>query len=139
MKVIKTFLGTTFIAMSMATISANANADTYFSCTSGYTFQVKNGAARCYKPSGYVYKPLNRCGSVFIPGINKRIGHFYKRNHQGNKDMCVGQFKIGPVTNVNAVEIACPSGYSKQITSGKDKCRKFVSAKTVPPTRAVNR
>lgn len=124
---------------ALVVMSYTANADTYFACSSGYTFQSKNNAARCYKPATYKITRLKPCPSVYIPVVNKKIGHFYKKDYQGKKDMCVGTFKVGPVTNTNALETACPSGYSKQIRSGRDRCRKPMPAKKIPPTKAVNR
>jgi len=116
-----------------------ATAATYYKCMSGYNFQTVSDAARCYKPQSTSYKSLNRCASVHIPIANKSIGHFYKKNHQGNKDMCVGTFKIAGITNTNAVEITCPSGYAKQILSGKDRCRKTIPSKVKAPDIRVNK
>lgn len=130
----------TFSSILGLTLLTNvATADTYFACSSGYTFQYKNNAARCYKPANYMFTSLQACPKRYIPVINKKIGTFYKKNHQGNKDMCVGQFKVGPVTNSTALNTTCRSGYSKQITSGKDRCRKPQPAKKIPPTKQVNR
>jgi len=136
---INTLLVASIVSVGLSAPISSASAAPYFACNPGYTFQVKNRAARCHKPAGVMTKPLKRCGSVRIPVINKRVGHFYKKNHRGNKDMCVGQFKVGPVTNSNAVEIGCPSGYSKRITPQRDRCVKSRPASNLPPMKTVNR
>ncbi|MGI1678910.1 MAG: hypothetical protein K6L75_09275 [Cellvibrionaceae bacterium] len=119
--------------------SMQSSAATYFSCDSGYQFQVKNGAARCYKASKVLTKKPLACGNVFIPIINKSIGHFLRKDHQGRADKCVGTFKVGPVSNSNALDLACPAGYKLKVVSGADRCEKRVRAKAVAPTRQVSR
>lgn len=112
---------------------------TYYSCDNGYNFQINNNAARCYRPATTQSASPLPCGNVLIPVINRSVGHFLRRDFQGNADKCVGTFKVGPVTNTNALDLACPAGYTLRINRGADTCRKTVAAQTKAPTRQVNR
>ncbi len=119
--------------------STNTMAAAYWGCNGGYNFQVNNNAARCYKQSSVVYADPLPCGNITIPAINQSIGHFFRRDYQRTADKCVGTFKIGPVSNTNAVDLACPVGYSLEVRSGNDRCRKTVPADVKAPTTQVNR
>ncbi|MGH1471508.1 MAG: hypothetical protein ACRBCS_09960 [Cellvibrionaceae bacterium] len=139
LKASKTFYLTLSAFLLAGSFSMQSSAATYFACDSGYQFQVKNGAARCYKASKMLTKKPLACGNVFIPIINKSIGHFLRKDYQGRADKCVGTFKVGPVTNSNALDLACPSGYRLKVVRGADRCEKRVPAKAVAPTRRVSR
>ena len=135
----KSFYLALSLLLSVSGFSVPSFAATYYSCQSGYNFQVNNNAARCYKPSTTVTANPLACGNVTIPGINQSVGHFLRRDYQGNADKCVGTFKVGPVTNTNALDLGCPSGYTLQVKSGADTCRKTIAASTKAPTQQVNR
>lgn len=120
--------------------SSETQARAYFKCSSGYSFQTNgNDSARCFKAAENEYKSPNTCGNVNIPVINKSIGHFLKKDHAGKADKCVGQYKIGPVTNVSVIDLSCPMGYGLEVNKGTDQCKKVIPAKAIAPTVRVNR
>mgnify|MGYP000382924218 CR=1 FL=1 len=119
--------------------SSSSSAATYYSCDSGYEFQVSNGAARCFRAESFLSKSPDACGNATIPLVNQSVGHFYRKNYQGNRDKCVGTFKVGPVTNTNVLDLSCTPGYSLKVSSGKDRCERRIPPKAVAPTRSVNR
>ena len=123
----------------LGAFSAPGFSATYYACDSGYTFQVQNNAARCFKAASWSYKSPLACGNVTVPVINRSIGHFLKKDHQGNADKCVGTFKVGPVTNSNVLDLACPAGYGLEVRAGADRCRKRIEAVAKAPNRKVNR
>lgn len=136
----KVLTGSLLLAGLITTQISSASAATFYKCGSNFNFETNGDAARCYKPAGWSTHPVNtKCAAIHIPIINKSIGHFYRKNYQGNKDMCVGTFKVAGVTNTNTVEIGCPAGYSKQIRSGTDVCRKPTKAEVKAPGVRIQR
>ena len=127
------------VSSAFTGVSSKAHAATYYKCESGYKFQVNGKAARCYKAASKDYTAPLKCKNVTIPAVNRSIGHFLKRDHAGNRDKCVGTFKIGPVTNTNVLDLSCRHGYQLEVRKGKDRCFKTIKAKAVAPTKRVNR
>ncbi len=121
------------------TFTLPAHAATYYKCKSGYNFETKSGAARCYKAASASYKSPLACGNVTIPVINKSVGHFLKKDHQGKADKCVGTFKVGFNQQTSALDLACPAGYSLEIRSGADRCKKSIPASVRAPEVKVNK
>ena len=125
-------VGCLLCSYSSPSFSAN-----YFKCSAGYTFQTNgNDSARCFKPEGKEYRRPNSCPKTHVPIINKSVGHFLKKNHQGIADKCVGKFKVGSVSNENVLDLTCPAGYLLEIRSGVDRCSKTIKAKAISPSVA---
>ena len=113
---------------------------TFFKCQSGYSFETnRNNSARCFKAASKKYKQPLRCPNKTIPIINKSIGHFLRKDYQGNADKCVGQFKVGPISNVSVLDMVCPSGYRLLVKSRSDRCSKNVKAQAIKPSVRVTR
>lgn len=120
-------------------VSSKAQAATYFKCEAGYTFQVSGSAARCFKAATVQSRAPIACKNVTIPGINKSVGHFLKKDYQGNRDKCVGTFKVGPVTNTSVLDLACRHPYALRVRNGTDRCTKNLPAKALAPVKRVQR
>lgn len=111
----------------------------YFSCNTGYQFQEKDGAARCYKAPSYSYQQPLPCGNVFISSVNQQVNHALRRNYVGTSDKCVGTFTANTVTKINVIDLVCPATYQLEVLSGEDRCRRLQSEDVKPPTRQVSR
>lgn len=140
MKTLNIAVAIVILGFLSASYSAPVYSATYFKCVNGYSFETNgNNAARCFKAAKKEYKSPSKCANVHIPVINKSIGHFLKKDYQGNKDKCVGKFKVGPVSNENAVDLMCPSGFRLEVRRGTDRCFKSIPAKAIAPSVSVNR
>jgi hypothetical protein len=115
-------------------------ADTYYGCSSGYSFQVSSGAARCYKPASERIQALVACTSYTVPGTTMQVGLFPKADHSGSTDYCAGQSALpGVVNNTFAFVRGCAEGWSKRVQPGTDICFKRVPESIIAPTVAVTR
>lgn len=127
--------GVYLLGYSSPSYSAN-----YYKCSSGYKFQTNgNDSARCFKAAKMTYKSPNKCLSIRVPIINKSIGHYLRKDHEGKSDKCVGTFKVAGITNHNVVDLVCPHGYGLEVKNGTDRCKKAVPAASKAPSVRVNR
>jgi hypothetical protein len=114
-----------------------ANAATYYACQSGFKFEVKSNAARCYKAAYYAYKALNACPR--LGGIGYGLVQDYKSG--SSEDFCVSQSPVSAGVQAT-LPTGCPKGYRKQTrpkSKGKDRCRKRIGAQIKAPSRSVKR
>lgn len=119
----------------LSTVSSSAQA--WWSCPSGYEFQLKNNntKVRCYKPYKEYKKGLKSCPKVKV--LNQWVGSFYKVDYFRNKgDACTSKDPLGVVT-IAVPHSFCSNGYKHEKRSGKDRCIKKVAAKEIPPSRNV--
>lgn len=140
MKILTLISLTLVTAAFLLGYSSPSYSATFYQCSSGYTFETnRNNSARCFKAASKTYRQAVRCPNKRIPIINKSIGHFLRKDYQGNADKCVGQFKVGPISNVSVLDMVCPSGYRLLTKSGSDRCYKNVRAEAIKPSVRVSR
>ena len=132
---------TTVASAAATSLAARApSAETYYSCSSGYTFEVNSNAARCHKPASERIQQLVTCQSYTVPGTAIRVGLFPKPDHSGNNDYCAGQSGVaGLATNTFAFVRTCADGWTRRSQSGTDVCFRRVPESTMAPTVAVTR
>jgi hypothetical protein len=140
MKIISLITLTLVTGVLLLSYSAPSYSASFYKCQNGYSFETnRNNSARCFKAASKSYKAPNKCANVYIPILKKSIGHFLKTDHDGKADRCVGIFKLGPVSNSNAVALACSTGYGLEVKKGTDRCYKNVAAESKAPRTRVSR
>jgi len=92
-------------------------AEQYFGCPTGYSFQTKGNAARCYL-AGTTTTENIVCGLGYVKAIDQ---------FNGGKDACQHQVS-NIVGNYN-----CPSGYSPKVQPGPDVCTKTTNPSIIAP------
>ena len=107
---------------------------TYYSCPSGYEFQVQGSAARCYRAASVATTALVPCPNVTVPVVNTSVGLFAQTDFSGNKDMCAAQ----GVAGVSAQDRVCPPGYTEREVPGNDRCERTIPADIKAPTIPVS-
>ncbi|MEL6363962.1 MAG: hypothetical protein AAFR11_03875 [Pseudomonadota bacterium] len=112
------------LAAAPASTSSAAVGDEYFACPSGYAFQVKSSAARCYRAP----RTISRAPEACLPGQNLR------RDFQGTRDMCVTGVGVGSAS----FPPACPNGYRLTVRRGSDQCTGRRRRDIKAPSRKVN-
>ena len=140
MKIISIITLTLVTAVFLLSYSAPSYSASFYKCPISYSFQTNgNDSARCFKAERKNFRAPKKCPNVHIPVINKSIGHFLKIDYQGNSDKCVGTFKVGPVSNSNAIALGCPTGYRLEVRRGAERCYKTIPAKSIAPSKRVTR
>ena len=113
----------------LATIPAQA--EIYYGCSSGYQFQTRPDAARCYKPASTEYRSLEPCPQLHVLGVT--VGYGLVQDNMSNTDLCVTQLRPLPAGTNATLPTACQSGWSKQVRSGRDRCRRTIPESIVRP------
>jgi hypothetical protein len=131
-------VGSSAAASSLAARSPSA--ETFYGCSSGYTFEVNSNAARCHKPASERIQPLANCQNYTVPVTGVQVGLFPKADHSGNTDYCAGQsVAVGLATNTLAFVRTCAEGLTKRVQPGTDVCFRRIPESTIAPTVAVTR
>ncbi|UCE32086.1 MAG: hypothetical protein JSW68_03920 [Burkholderiales bacterium] len=115
-------LASVAVAAILTSAATTAQSAPYWGCGSGYTFQTQSNAARCYKPAQTRYRSLEPCPQLTVLGIT--VGYGLVRDVTGNTDLCVTQLRPLPAGTNATLPTACRSGWSKQVRSGGDRCRR---------------
>ncbi len=98
--------------------------DDFWGCNSGYSFEVRGSAARCFKPARTQTSAVESC----LPGQT------YRQDFQGASDMCVTGVGVGSAS----FPPACKAGTRLETRRGTDQCVKKIPAAVQAPTRKVN-
>lgn len=118
--------GAALLMGSITTFSAPAamaaDTTTYFACPTGYGLQVKNSAARCYRPASNKETSIGTCSGP----------QETKRDHFPDKaDACVSGF--GAIS----VPMVCAPGHTVVRKKGVDVCLVPVPEDVKAPTNRV--
>lgn len=104
------------------TLGGSAQAGDFFACNSGFTFQEKDNAARCFKEGREIATDPGACA----PPSQKRV------DHRDNVDACVA----GPI----AGDMVCLDPRTRiKIRKGVDTCVRSENDEILPPNRRVSR
>jgi hypothetical protein len=94
------------------------NDNRYYRCESGWSFEVKNNAARCRRGGGLAQAALLPCVQATLP-TGQKVGTSRRQDYTGTKDMCVTTL---PGIAVVALESRCPLAHDKVQRKGLDHC-----------------
>ena len=104
--------------------------DVFFSCPPGLTFEVNRDASRCRRGAGVRIVALAGCATAGGVSLAAKV------DGDGLTDTCVASPPGGPAISV---ERACPSGFTRRVVAGEDRCEQPVPEEIRPPTVPVVR
>jgi hypothetical protein len=117
-----------FLLSTLALIGPKqARASEFYRCPNGYELQVKGQSVRCFKPEAYSYVRPRACPTK--PQPERLIV-----DHRQLEDKCVGSFTENSTRFNSITNLQCPNGFNLEIRRGRDRCKRHIPAKIIPPS-----
>lgn len=113
------------LATTLAVPTAAAQDNTYYACTSGYSLQVKSGAARCYKAASFRNTPIGVCAS--------KLQRTVRDQFPDKADACVS------AAGAISVPMICDPRHKTVRRTGEDICQVSTPADIRAPSVTVRR
>lgn len=139
---IRLFLIVFILLVTIGSAGASNKKSLFFTCESGFKFELNQSAARCIKRTKQVFRKPLPCEPVVIDGKTRKRQLFV--DSDGKFDLCMQSNKSvtlnGFVTSNQLNTLPkCPRGFGIFHRPGKDACLQTRQEEVKPPTKQVVR